>query len=184
LPDLIRMTTTPAVPTIRFSKNLLEQISKDEFCVLSYYQTSQPKTLRDMQRLLGIGSDRRIRTLSLLRSKLLIHGKATQPETIQLLPTTIPQEGEVVCVLPTWVIFTVPSRAADKQLLCYYFREGESFDGTVTELAAGIGMKHRNANYCLDFMVSKKVIKRVNVGQKVRIDLLEQPKRGFFSFFT
>lgn len=175
------MTESEDKPKIRISKNLIEIINKDEFCVLAYYQTSQPKTLKEMQRLLGIGSDRIIRTLSSLKEKALIQGKSTRPETVELMPTALPTDNGDVCWMPTWVLFTVKGRAADKQVICYYFREREPFDGTVVDLASGIHMKRRNVNYCLEFMENKKVIKKSHVGHKIKIELQEQPRRGILN---
>jgi hypothetical protein len=182
LPDLETMNTAQPEPKIRLPKPLIEKLSKDEFCVLAYYQTNQPKTLRDLQRNLGIGSDRIIRTLSSLKEKQYVRGWSTRPESIELMPTTLPSSGDVICYLPTWVLLNIKGRAADKQLLCYYFREEKPFIGSVDDLADGLGMKHRNANYCLSFMSRKKIISRVNTGHKITLTLLERPKR-FFGLF-
>lgn len=162
-------------PMIRMSKQLMESISKDEFCILAYYQTKQPKTIAGIQKNLGIGTDRIIKTLSSLKRKLLIQGKSTVPESIEVMPTAIAVSSDTVCYLPTWVLFHFKGRTADKQILCYYLREAGNFQGTVDELAKGIAMKHRNANYSLNFLEKKNVISRVNHGFKIELNLLEQP---------
>ena len=168
---------------IRIPKRLMERITKEEFCVLAYYQTNQRKTLKDMQKLLGIGVDRLIRTLSSLKDKLIIQGKATKPETVQLLPVTLSTFEEEVCYLPTWVLFSIKGRAADKMLLCYYLREKNPYIGTIVDLASGISMKHRNANYSLNCLEQNKIISRKNDGHKVSITLLPQPVKGLFGSF-
>jgi hypothetical protein len=166
-------------PVIRLPKPVVELISKDEFCVLAYYLTQEPKTLKNMNRTLGLGTGRIIKCLSSLRDHQLIIGKVTQPETIEVLPTILPQQGDEICKIPEWVILDLKGRAADKHLLAYYFREKGNFNGSISELASGIGLKHRNANYCMDYLVGKKIIRRSNEGHKVHLELLERPKRGF-----
>lgn len=166
-------------PVIRLPKPVIERISKDEFCVLAYLMTKEPKALKSISRGLGIGTDRVVRCLSGLRDKELIIGKVTQPETISVLPTVLPSNGDEICVLPEWVLLDFKGRAADKHLLAYYFREGENFKGAVSELADGIGLKHRNANYCLNYLVDQKIVRRTNEGHKINLELLERPRRGF-----
>jgi hypothetical protein len=167
------------VTEVRLSKSLLERVSKDEFCVLAYFQTSQERTIPAMQKWLGLGSDRIIRTLSSLKRKGLASGQSTRPETIQLTADTLIKPGDAVCRLPTRVLFFAPRARQSwaKQLLCYYFREGGDFEGTLAELASGIGMRHRNANYCLLFMERHKIVKRENRGHGIKLELIEDADR-------
>ena len=164
---------------IRIPKPVVELVSKDEFCILAYLMTAEPKTIKAMNKGLGIGTDRIIRCLSSLRDKQLIMGRVTQPETIEVLPTVLPREGDEICLMPEWLLTDVKGRAADKHLLAYYFRDKGNFKGSVSKLASGIGLKHRNANYCLNYLSSKKIIERHNDGHQIRIVLMDRPKRGF-----
>jgi DNA-binding MarR family transcriptional regulator len=165
---------------IRLPISLVQRISKDEYCLLAYFLTKEEKTLTAMNRLLGIGTARIVRSLSSLREREYITGKVTQPETIQVLPTILPQGDEAVSKLPEWVLLDIKSHAADKHLLANFFREGQNFEGTLNDLAESVGQKHRNANGCLGYLVSKHIIRRINKGHKIELELLERPKKSFF----
>lgn len=167
-------------PSLRISKTLVELLHKDEFLVLSFFLLKGSKDLKSITRDTGLSAIRVIKAISGLKVKDLVLGKSTQPETVELLPVAYPKEGEIICRVPEWVILGFKSRAADKQLITYYFRESGNFDGNISELAEGIGMKKRNANYCLAFLEKENIIKRHNDGQRIRLELLDRPKKGFF----
>lgn len=167
------------VAKIRLPKQAIEILTPEEFCVLGYYFSSQPRDLRSMRSLLGISIDRIKETLSSLKAKGFVTGKTTQPNTIELLSSALKVGGdEEVCWLPIWALFHIKGKGGAKLLLCYSLREKNTFVGSVSELAAGVGMKKRNANYLLNLLVKNKIITRTKVKQRVEITLLEQPKRN------